>query len=151
MSGFSPRDSEIQAVVDLLESDQFASGEQLARAIVTAVAKRIARRELYLLLPPDGALAWGPYWTESEVRKAWETEVGPATGGQARFFRSYPFSPFEQAVDDSGACTCGHAKEQHVVKNLRGGKLSAPGECGVCPANGRKGTPNPCKNYERAS
>ena len=116
-----------------------------AKALVRAIGTELAKREAYLIIPPDGALAWGPYYTSAQAVRAWEKEIGPATNGAARIARSFPWNPPQEA-ERAGLCVCGHAPEQHVVKNLRGGKTSAPAECGICEV--KKGD-NPCPQYQR--
>jgi hypothetical protein len=51
---------------------------------------------------------------------------------------------FEDAAV-SGACVCGHQPENHVVKNVRGGKISKPAECGTYNTRKQKCG---CSNYE---
>lgn len=145
----SPRANETAAVAAVLEDDTHPDAESMAKAVVRALGAELAKRDAYLIVVPDGAFCYGPYFTEAQAVKAWTTQVGPATGGQARIVRSFAWGETEAGTATAGTCVCGHQPEQHRVKPLRGGKMSAPMECGACAASVRKGAENRCPQYER--
>ena len=136
-----PRKPEIDAAVAVLESEDFETPADMARAIVKAVAGELARREHYAIVPQGAGFAYGTYWTTTEAERAWKREVGASFDGPAALLRVFPWSPPEAADTTLATCVCGHQPENHVVKNQRGGKTSAPRECGVrgcgCAAYGK--------------
>lgn len=70
----TPRGNEIKAVVDLLEDDSYDSAQSLAKAIIKRVAEVFAERDWHAWVwreSPDAfQLAWGPYSSENEAKRA---------------------------------------------------------------------------------
>ena len=95
-----PRKNETEAAVAILEAEiplldgegnpvvddsgapvlvpAYDDAASMAKALVRAIGTELAKREAYLIIPPDGALAWGPYYTSAQAVRAWEKEMGPA-------------------------------------------------------------------------
>ena len=146
-----PRKNETDAVQAILESEDYETPTDMAKAVVKALADELLKRELHVIVPQHGAQGWGPYWTRTEAERAWRKEIGAAEVGPAGLLRVFPWAPPEAVVQSTKPCSCGHAAEQHVIKQDRRGKTTGPYECGVCPANVKKGTSNPCPRFEEAA
>jgi hypothetical protein len=146
-----PRKNETDAVQAILESEDYETPADMAKAVVRALADELLKRELHVIVPQHGAQGWGPYWTRTEAERAWRKEIGAAEVGPAGLLRVFPWAPPEAVVQSTKPCSCGHAAEQHVIKQDRRGKATGPYECGVCPANVKKGTANPCPRFEEAA
>lgn len=84
----SPRKSEIEAALAVLESDQYETAEQMAKALVATVGTEVAKRDGYFVTAGDAPFCYGPYWTESAARKAWET-IGSAFARPGRIVHTF--------------------------------------------------------------
>lgn len=132
---FTPRGSEVAAVVAVLESDEFDDAKAMAQAIVRALAKELTLRETYVIVPPDAPFGYGPYWSQKDAEKAWETEIGSSFGRRGRLLRAFPWTEQDEL---NASCECSHQKENHVIPGPKN-KPGKPSECG------RTGCP--CKSY----
>jgi hypothetical protein len=69
----TPRGTEVKAVVELLESDQFDSADALAKAILKRTAELLAERDFYAWVyreSPDAFyISHGPFTSENEAKK----------------------------------------------------------------------------------
>ncbi len=144
--GLTPRANEVSTVSAILDSDDFETVDDMSRAVVRALGAELSRRETYMIVPGHTPYAYGPYWTVKEAERAWTAHLGPALGGEARLLRSVSWNRDEGSVQATD-CECSHAVEQHVVRNLRGGKVSGPTDCGVFVRREKC----PCKGYTRRS
>jgi hypothetical protein len=131
---FTPRQNEVKAVAHILEREEFASYEDMAKAILQTVVDELAKRESRAILakyPQDETgLVYGPYYHADDVKKAVEKarEAGLETRSGFLWTPGRWHAP--EALET--ACACGHQKEQHVVKKLRGkDAMGPPQECGV--------------------
>jgi len=112
----SPRKAEVDAVVALLESDQFDTSAGMAREIVKQVADDLSQRDtkgVALSFPgqPPG-LALGPYYSARDAQKAL-TDAREA-GMEARVCRLSGTGAIRPiAVLTSECGTCGHRVEMH--------------------------------------
>lgn len=132
----STRKNEVDAVINLLESDEFDSAEALAKAIIVTVAEELSHRDnmqgVAAKFPnEDGfVLAVGPFyhkadidsWCEEAQEAGLETRVAPLSSPDC-------LKPAEAVK--SGFCECGHKQEQHVRYGKKD-KEGAPRDCGVC-------------------
>lgn len=71
----TPRAAEVKAIVELLESSDFDSADDLAKAILKRTADLFAERDWYAWVWRENPgsflqLAWGPYSSENEAKKA---------------------------------------------------------------------------------
>ena len=138
--GLIPRSNEVAAVAAILESPDYDDAPSMSKAIVKAVADELLKRDTVVIVPQGQPFGYGPYWSETQAEKAWTKEIGPSVGDTpAGLLKAYPWAPPVE-LNDAVTCDCGHEKEQHVVKNVKG-KTGAPRECGIttcgCAAYGR--------------
>jgi hypothetical protein len=131
---FTPRQNEVKAVAHILEHEEYPSFEDMAKAVLQTVVDELAKRESRAILAKypqdDTGLVYGPYYHEGDVKKAVEKarEAGLETRSGLLCMPGRWHAP--EALET--ACTCGHQKEQHVVKKLRGkDAMGPPQECGV--------------------
>ena len=135
-----PRKSEVDAVQAILESEDYETPTDMAKAVVKALADELLKRELHVIVPQHGAQGWGPYWTRTEAERAWRKEIGAAEVGPAGLLRVFPWAPPEVVLKTT-VCACGHDKANHVSVQRRGG-TERHKECGMrCD----------CKAYEAAA
>lgn len=145
----TPRREEIAAVAAVLDSDEYETVQEMARAAIKALAVELGKRDWYVMpwsLPGEGGgINYGPFATAAELRRFAGTLP---SGGHRAVLVLGPDRP--RGTDDAevhaGTCRCGHGQHNHVVKNVRGGKTSAPGECGVYSARNQR---CPCTIYEQ--
>lgn len=111
-----PRASEVQAVVTLLESGDYETSQDLARAILGTVAGELAKRDTYGvafgLKTDDLRIPTGPYYDLRDAKSAQKRfeECGLAS------FTAPLRSPVPPMRDDSvkTLCSvCGHADPLH--------------------------------------
>lgn len=113
----SPRRDEVQSIVALLESEDFESADELAKAILKEVAALLSKRDAYgvaIGLPSDGPqLCHGPYYSILDAKRiVREVEarglvafIAPLLGA-GNALR-------EEEESHGKRCTCGHPKELH--------------------------------------
>jgi hypothetical protein len=139
----NPRKNEYEAVIALMESEDYETADLLAKAIVIAVAEELSHRDttgIAVRFPGEKGpyLAVGPFYHKADVEN-WRQEAQEA-GLETRTARlSSPDCLRPPEAVRSGFCECGHQREQHVVYGKKG-KETAPRDCGVCD----KGV---CKNF----
>lgn len=148
MTRISPRDSEVETVIDLMESGDYETPEALAKAIVVAVAGELAQRTTLGIaagFPGEApSMAVGPFYHAEDVKK-WREEAQEA-GLETRVRRlSSPGALLPAEALETVSCECGHQKEQHVIR-VKNNKPGPPRECGVLP-DGR--TKCPCGSFTR--
>jgi hypothetical protein len=139
----SPRQNEVDAVVALMESEDYETADLLAKAIVVAVVEELSHRDtvgIAARFPNEehDTLAVGPFYHSQDVRK-WRQEAQEAGLETRTAPLSSPDCLRPPEAVRSGFCECGHKREQHVVYGKKG-KETAPRDCGVC----EKGV---CKNF----
>lgn len=142
MTRINPRESEIAAVVALMESEEFDSPEALARAIVVTVAGELSHRVTQGVaagFPGEKAsLAAGPFYHKDDVQKF--IEKAQEAGLWARPARlSSPDCILDSEALEAGFCECNHVKEIHVVKVSKG-TAGPPKECGITECDCRSFT-----------
>lgn len=84
MPNLTPRKDEVRRVLAVLESHNFESGEQMAKAVIKEVHALFEEREWTALLwrdpkitGKDLCLAWGPFMSETEaLRFAKRLDIG---------------------------------------------------------------------------
>jgi hypothetical protein len=118
----------------------------MAAACIRALGPELSKRDFYVMawsLPgEDGGVNYGPFATLAELqRHAKQMPAGQHTAALV-LGPDRPRAGDDSAV--SGECACGHQPENHVVRNVRGGKTSKPAECGVYTARRKK---CPCTSY----
>lgn len=124
-----PRASEVSAAVAVLDSEDYDTVQDMAKALVKVVAGELLKRETFVLVPNGTPFGYGPLFSAKDAEKAWRTEIGASYSAGAALVRVFPWSPPE-IEKRGGVCACGHRVENHVVKNVRGGKTGRPIECG---------------------
>lgn len=74
LPGVTPRQPEIKAIQDILESDAYPDSKSMARAVLAAAYEQFERRDWWLAaMDNDGNnLVYGLYGTEGAARKALE-------------------------------------------------------------------------------
>jgi hypothetical protein len=127
----TPRKAEVQALVELLESDQYASADALAKAMFKRIYELFLDRDWHLYafqwLSGGHPLLWGPFTSEAEVaRFAAKMSLGP----MGRHGVMSAFSPNRQLQivldadkkpDRNPICDeCGHPKGLHEHKGAGG-------------------------------
>jgi hypothetical protein len=127
------RANEVAAVKAVLLSDEYDDETAMAKACIAALAAELSRRDWYVMpwsLPGEGGgVNYGPFATLTELRRA--AGAMPAGEHKAVLVLGPDRSRTHDSQLVSGACVCGHQPEQHVVRNVRGGKVSKPAECGI--------------------
>lgn len=147
----TPRKSEIESVVNILDSDAFDSPDQMARELIKTVARMVSERDSFGLavgLPGEQPwLAHGPYWSRNSAQKALKEAEGAGLRGYIAPLFSAEWMMREQAVKDDSCATCGHAKWQHWDRGACAlYHRSFTGE----RARTRPNLPKcPCKGYEK--
>lgn len=132
---FTPRKTEVEAVVDLLEQD-FETPQALAKAILKEAFDIVQQRGLYLVAAPfgDGTFtAFGPYASATDAVKAASKSVYPDSQTFPIFGEQLmlPLDPAPLEV-----CTCGHPKGTHEHERGRGwcwamgGSVKSGNNCG---------------------
>lgn len=140
----TPRKTELAAVVELLESDEFDSANDLAKAIVRTVFSELMERDLWCLasrLVPGGAepvtVLYGPFTSETEAtRFAKAAEITGLNLALPMYSPAIAVRAHDErkAIEDRitageyPTCKCGHPDFTHQ-HNGYGGKC-ATGGCG---------------------
>jgi hypothetical protein len=104
-----PRGNEVEAVVRVLESDEFDSPEAMATALVKVVATELAKRDTLGVaagFPGEGpVLAVGPFYDQKDVKKYVQSaqECGLETRVR-RLGSPLPLDPAAPAKSPCGGC-----------------------------------------------
>jgi hypothetical protein len=117
----TPRGEEVQAVKDILEDPTFESADQMAKALIKAVAEFLTMRDWYALVHrwPTGerGMNFAPFGNEAEAH-AFAAKL--AIGGTGRLVKLHGPGPFIANIDGrkgwKGYCQhpdCGHAPFVH--------------------------------------
>ena len=138
----SPRKNETDAVVAILESGAYDDAVDMAKAIVRSLGTELARRETFVVFPPNAPHGHGPFWTQTEAERAWTKEIGAHFSGAGRLLRTFPWEP---KADELAACECGHEREIHVIRGPKN-KPGKPTDCGVLLRK-TKDSKCPCVTY----
>lgn len=122
----APRKHEVEALVQLLESDEFTSADQMARKVLATAFELMAGRDWFVVasrLDSDGpapVVTYGFFATESAAMKAIEKNSLGLFGKTAilevksLLDRSDYLTAEEQArVDALGCAACDHSYEAH--------------------------------------
>ncbi|ANT41062.1 hypothetical protein BI024_gp58 [Streptomyces phage Nanodon] len=135
----TPRAQEINAVVELLESDEFEDSKQAAKAIIKEVASILAMRDSFALahIWQDGTagLSYAPFGTEGDAKKFGERLGG--VGGTAHVVKLVSPEALIANQDGKAGWTpfclvdgCGHAPFTHSMAGTSRGACMVDGcEC----------------------
>jgi hypothetical protein len=132
---FTPRKEEIAPVVEILQSDGYASPEAMAKAVLKEAFGILEMRDWFLLLHDQeqarDQLVYGPFASENDVVKSGELLGG--MGGTIRLGKVYGVGKAEMRKKGKkwpGNCTCLHVPEWHAIDGSSRGKCRYPGcEC----------------------
>lgn len=121
----TPRKNEVEAVLALMESDEFDSGAAMAKAIIKKVGELFAERDWYAWVWRENQdafqLASGPYSSPTEVDRVVK-KVGLT--GQHMALHIYPSAPLNRRLTEmpsSMYCSgCGHPDHAHEVPKYNG-------------------------------
>lgn len=109
---FTPRKSEVDAVVGLLESEDFDSPAALARAIVKQVAVQLTERPWFAVAhrftDGDQGINFGIFPGRPDAEK-----FRDRLDGETGVVMLHP--PVLTEPEPAGVCRCGHAKELHQL------------------------------------
>lgn len=137
MPNLTPRKDEIRRVLEVLESADFESGEDMAKAVIKTVHELFEEREWTALAwrdKPDGSslsLAWGPFTSDTEATRFMKRlEVG----GVAQPVTLYSVAMMEAHIARTAA---GKAKFCPNCKHPVGTHLHER-KTGTCMAKGCK-------------
>jgi 2,4-dienoyl-CoA reductase-like NADH-dependent reductase (Old Yellow Enzyme family) len=145
----TPRKNELDAVIGILESDEYETPAEMARAVVKAVGAELSKRDAFgvaIGLRTDSTrLAHGPYFTILEAKRV-------AKEAEARGLVSY-IAPLlgaanaltEEVEATHKQCVCGHPQALHG-SSIKPKAVTSIG-CGVYD---RQKTKCPCKGYGAA-
>ncbi|WKU46773.1 hypothetical protein Q3V23_23430 [Streptomyces sp. VNUA116] len=133
----TPRREEIDAVKALLESPDFDSADQMAKAVIKEVASILQMRDWVALVHTwsDGSrgLNWGPFGNEAEA-KSFASKM--AFGGTGRLVKLHSPGVMLANTDGKpgwkGYCQhdqCGHAPFTHSAATAARGACQIP----TCP------------------
>lgn len=146
---FTVRKEETQAIVDILESDDYASADDMAAALIHAVVDVLWFRDWYILAASvDGqTIAYGPFASEAEARAAGTKWQGALVPLDPKKWGVVPVRGLGGTVDERkgggfGFCTtdgCGHPAYAHSMAG------TARGYCVIC-----KNSKGLCDKYEQA-
>lgn len=137
----TPRKEEIAPVVEILESDDYASGEAMAKALIKLIADNLWMRDWYALgfkFREDDPfwLPYGPFSSEADAI-ATAKKYGP--GGIARTVKLY--SPGRLiAMRDGKKGWPGYCADCGCDPAIHLGEGSGRGKCMSCPT---------CKKFKR--
>lgn len=110
MPNLRPRKEEKAAVLAILESTEYGSGEEMAEAVIKEVHRLFEQREWAALAWRDKldgsglSLAWGPFSSETEAARFGKNL---AVGGTAR---AIPLSSIGSMLDTEARTSKGKAK-----------------------------------------
>ncbi|MFD7738019.1 hypothetical protein [Kitasatospora sp. NPDC059800] len=133
----TPRKEEVSAIVALLESQDFDSADQMAKALLKEAGEILQMRDWYALVHTwnDGhrGLSWAPFGNESEAI-AFANKL--TIGGTARLVKLYSPGIMLANIDGKkgwkGYCQdpeCGHAPFAHSTVSATRGACHIP----TCP------------------
>lgn len=131
---YTPRKAEVEAVVSILESDEFDSPEHMAKAVLRAAAEQLQQRDWTALAhfwgsEPSG-LNFGPFGSPSEA-EAFAAKL--AAGGEGRVVKLTSPAGVTDLIDGKkGAdfCAdeqCSHAAFMHLMDGTSRGKCALDG------------------------
>lgn len=113
---FRPRGSEVKAVVDLLESGDYETSEDLAKTIIQTLVGELAKRDAYGiargLRTDDLRIPHGPYWDKRDAERAVKAS---REAGLVAFMAplSSPVLPEPQRSSLARCEGCAHAVQFH--------------------------------------
>jgi hypothetical protein len=136
------REELIQRVVEILDSDDYDTSEEMAFAMleVAGAVQQTNEQTAYQVLKEAAAIlterhlfvvwsrrypevGWGPYYTEAQAKEAWLGSIGPALGQEGGGI--IPIAPWDVTPLVSGVelatdkCVCGHARWRHTTEGRR--------------------------------
>jgi hypothetical protein len=112
-----PRKNEVEAVLSILESDEYDDAVSMAKQIVKALGAELGRRETFAvtrgLASDDLRVAFGPYYSQGQALK-----VAGAARGIGLVAHVVKVNPADEAVPTDvesvgKRCKCSHPKELH--------------------------------------
>lgn len=134
----TPRANETAAVVAVLTAVDadgnpvYDDETAMAKAAIKALGVELGKRDWYVMpygLPGEpGGVNYGPFATRAELSRFAGRQPEGEHGAVLVLGPDRPRGAGDDEVNR--ICVCGHVAEIHVVKNIRGGKVSAPGVCG---------------------
>lgn len=128
-ANIAPRAHEIDAIVEVLESEEFDNAKQAARRIFSTTMALLAERDWYVVAQRNTgmpATLYGFFATESAAIKAIEQNSLGLLGGEVAIFPVKGLSARSQYLRDLEAelprdCeTCGHSQAAHESPRARG-------------------------------
>lgn len=132
----TPRAEEVQLVVDTLESGEFDSPQQMAKALLKQVADILSYRDWFALTHRFGAgqlgLNWAPFSSQSEALKAADKIAIGGLFSTVKLYSSGVLLANATSSKRKGWCQvdgCGHADWLHLQDR------STRSKCGLetCP------------------
>ena len=129
----TPRSNEVDAVLGILESEDYEDPKAMARAIVKALAEQFAQRDSFgvVNISPGFIYGWGPFWTQRDAEKF----GGALTAGGMKPYRltlagpeKYQAAPQGRAGGLGEKCPCGHLALAHGSWS-KGTLTPGPGAC----------------------
>lgn len=132
----TPRAEEVQLIVDILESGEFDSPQQMAKALLKQAADILSYRDWFALTHRYGAgqlgLNWAPFASHSEAARAAEKIAIGGLFSTVKLHSSGALLANATSSKRKGWCQtegCGHADWLHLQDR------SSRGKCGLetCP------------------
>lgn len=130
----TPRKEEVNAVVEILESDQYDSAQAMAKALIKTVADALWMRDWYVLgskfrTEDNFWLPYGPFASVSEAESVYKKT---AIGGAAKTVKVYSPGRLVAMIEGKrgwpGYCSdCGCDPAMHLTDG------SSRGKCVSCP------------------
>ena len=123
----TPRKAEVEAIATVLEDPSHESPEAMARAVLAEAARLVLERDLYVVYADAfPGVGWGPYFTETQAKRAWLSDVGPHAG-HGRGGGIVPVHPFPEPDPDlretpRDKCACGHQRWRHTTEGTGRGR-----------------------------
>ncbi|MEU4155724.1 hypothetical protein [Actinoplanes sp. NPDC026670] len=134
----TPRKDEVQQVVDILESDKYKSGDDMAKALIKAIGDILAMRDWVALTHRFSAgqlgINWGPFGSEIEARAAAEKIALNGSFATVKLYSPGTLLANVTSSKRKGWCQtagCGHADWVHLVNG------NSRAKCGLetCPCS----------------
>jgi hypothetical protein len=125
----TPRGTEVAAIAELLESDEFDSAEALSKAIIKRVADLFSEREWYVWVYRENPEAWylpyGIFSSETEAKKS-AGKMVDMLKGQHMILHVFSYAELVARIASykvpsqfCANCEHSHISHQHPRKNGR--------------------------------
>ena len=149
----TPRASEVKAIEELLESEDFDSSSELAKAILKLAAELLQDRESFVvgvhLWDSDWAV-YGPYWSQPELNAALKLVQSENVVKVQNIIPATHAAPREHVPEHVDGCgRCNHPEEAHKDKGTRhpSGQYRPEGTCTVVTKDGNRKWRCECPAY----